>query len=127
MAVVVGEEEEWRQWQRATMGVVVLDDIDDDNCDGAMDGNNEDNNGDGAMDNYDDDDDDVDGDGVIDDNDSDDNVVAQTPAHRRRRQHWQRILSRGRGQGKKIIPSLFVVNKISSYDPWLAIFWNERK
>jgi hypothetical protein len=85
MAVVVGEEEEWRQWQRATMGVVVLDDIDDDDCDGAMDGDDEDNNGDGAMDNYDDDDDDVDGDGVIDDNDSDDNVVAQTPAHRRRR------------------------------------------
>jgi hypothetical protein len=24
MAVVTGEEEEWRQWQRATMGVVVL-------------------------------------------------------------------------------------------------------
>jgi hypothetical protein len=105
MAVVVEEEEEWRQWQRATMGVGVLDIIDDDDCDGAMDGNYEDDNGDGAMDNYDDDDDDVDGDGVIDDNDSDDNVVAQTPAHRQRRQHWQRILSRGRGQGNKIIPS----------------------
>ena len=38
MAVVAGEEEEWRQWQRATMGVVVLDDIDNDDCDGAMDG-----------------------------------------------------------------------------------------
>jgi hypothetical protein len=76
MAVVVGEEEEWRQWQRVTMGVGVLDNIDDDDCDGAMDGDYEDDNGDGAMDNYDDDDDDVDGDGVIDDNDSDDNVVA---------------------------------------------------
>ena len=105
MSVVVGEEEEWRQWQRVTMGVGVLDNIDDDDCDGAMDGDYEDDNGDGAMDNYDDDDDDVDGDGVIDDNDSDDNVVAQTPAHRQRRQHWQRILSRGRGQGNKIIPS----------------------
>jgi hypothetical protein len=90
------------------MGVVVLDDIDDDDCDGAMDGDYEDDNCDGAMDDYDDDDD-VDGDGAIDDNDddndSDDNVVAQTPAHRRRRQHWQRILSCGRGQGNKIIPS----------------------
>jgi hypothetical protein len=105
MAAVVGEEEEWRQWQRATMGVGVLDNIDDGDFDGAMDGDYEDENSDGAMDNYDDDDDDVDGNGVIDDNDSDDNVVAQTPAHRRRRQHWQRILSRGRGQGNKIIPS----------------------
>ena len=90
------------------MGVVVLDDIDDDDCDGTMDGDYEDDNCNGAMDDYDDDDD-VDGDGAIDDNDdnndSDDNVVAQTPAHRRRRRHWQRILSRGRGQGNKIIPS----------------------
>jgi hypothetical protein len=71
--VVAGEEEEWRQWQRATMGVVVLDDINDDDCDGAMDGDYEDDNGDGAMDNYDDDDDnddDDDGDSAIDDNDS---------------------------------------------------------
>ncbi len=106
MAVVAGEEEEWRQWQRATMGVVVLDDIDD----GAMDGDYEDYNGDGTMDDYgDDNDDDVDGDGAIDDddddNDSDDNVVVQTPAHWRWQRHWQRILSRGRGQGNKIIPS----------------------
>jgi hypothetical protein len=93
------------------MGVVVLDGIDDDDCHGAMDGDYDDN-GDGAMDNNDDDnddDDDVDGDGAIDDNDddndSDDNVVAQTPAHRRRRRHWQCILSPGRGQGNKIIPS----------------------
>ena len=90
------------------MGVVVLDDINDDDYDGAMDGDYEDNNCDGAMDDYDDDDD-VDGDDAIDDNDddndSDDNIVAQTPAHWRRRQHWQRILSRGRGQGNKIIPS----------------------
>ncbi len=72
MAVVAGEEEEWRQWQRATMGVVVLDDIDDDDCDGAMDGNYKDNNGDGAMDGYDDgDNNDVDGNGAIDDNDDD--------------------------------------------------------
>jgi hypothetical protein len=90
MVVVAGEEEEWRQWQRATMGVVVLDDIDDDDCDGTMDGDYEDNNCDGAaMDDYDYDDDDVDGDGAIDnnddDNDSDDKVVAQTPAHQRRR------------------------------------------
>jgi hypothetical protein len=106
MTVVVGEEEEWRQWQRVTMGVVVLDDIDDNDCDGKMDGNYEDDNGDGAMDDYDNnDDDDVDGDGAIDDNDSDNNVVAQMPAHRRWRRHWQRILSRGRGQGNKIIPS----------------------
>ena len=89
MSVVAGEEEEWRQWQRATMGYVVLDDIDDDDCDGAMDGDYEDNNCDGAaMDDYDYDDDDVDCDGAIDDNDDDndsnDNVVAQTPAHRRR-------------------------------------------
>ena len=73
MAVVAGEEEEWRQWQRATMGVVVLDDIDDNDCNGEMDGDYEDDNGNGAMDDYDDggngDDDDVDGDGVIDDND----------------------------------------------------------
>jgi len=87
------------------MGVVVLDDIDDDVCDGAMDSDYEDDNGDGAMDDYDDDNDDVDGNGVIDNNDSDDNIVAQTPAHRRRRRHWQRILSCGRGQGNKIIPS----------------------
>jgi hypothetical protein len=74
MAVVAGEEEEWRQWQRATMGVVVLDDIDDDHCDGAMDGDYEDDNGDGAMDDYDEgNDDDVDGDGAIDDNDNDNN------------------------------------------------------
>jgi hypothetical protein len=33
------------------MGVVVLDDIDDDDCHGAMDGDY-DNNGDGAMDNH---------------------------------------------------------------------------
>ena len=76
MAVVAGEEEEWRQWQWATMGVVVLDDIDDDDCDG-------------AMDDYDNDDNNVDGNGAIDDNDddndSDNNVVAQTPAHWRRR------------------------------------------
>ena len=83
MAVVAGEEEEWRQWQRATMGVVVLDDIDNDDCDGAMDGDYEDDNGDGTMDDYgDDNDDDVDGDGAIDDNDdnndSDDIVVAQS-------------------------------------------------
>ena len=84
MAVVAGEEEEWRQWQWATMGVVILDDIDGDDCDGAMDGDYEDDNGDRAMDDYDDgDDDNVDGDGAIDDNDGDDNVVAQTPAHRR--------------------------------------------
>ena len=90
MAVVAGEEEEWRQWQRATMGVVVLDNIDDKDCDGVMDGDYKDDNCDGAMDDYDNDDDNnVDGDGTIDDNDndndSDDNVVAQTPAHRRRR------------------------------------------
>jgi hypothetical protein len=95
--------------------VVVLDDIDYDDCDGAMDGNYEDDNCDGAMDDYDDDND-VDGDGAIDDNDNDndsnDNVVAQTPAHWRRRQHWQRILSCGRGLN----------NIISSYDPWLAFF-----
>ena len=106
MAVVAGEEEEWRQWQWATMGVVVLDDT--------MDGDYEDDNGDGAMDNYDDgDDDNVDGDGTIDDNDDDnddendgaDNVVLQTPAHQRRRRHRQHVLSRGRGQGNKIIPS----------------------
>jgi hypothetical protein len=83
MAVVAGEEEEWRQWQRATMGVVVLDDIDNDDCDGAINGNYEDDNCDGAMDDFDDnnDDNDVDGDGAIDDNDddndSDDNVVAK--------------------------------------------------
>jgi hypothetical protein len=114
------------------MGVVVLDDFDDDDWDGAMDGDYEDDNCDGAMDDYDDDDDDVDGDGAIDDNDddngSDDNVVVQTPAHWQRQRHWQRILSRGRGQGNKIIPSfLFVNNIISSYDPWLAFFWIERK
>jgi hypothetical protein len=90
MAVVAGEKEEWRQWQRATMGVVVLDNIDDDDCDGAMDGNYEDDNCNGAMDGYNDNgDDDVDGDGTIDNNDddnnSDDNVVPQTPAHRQRR------------------------------------------
>jgi len=133
MAVVAGEEEEWRQWQQATMGVVVLDDIDDDDCDGAMDGDYGDNNCNGAMDDYDNKDDhDVDGNGAIDDNgddnDSDNNIVPQTPAHRQRQRHWQRILSRGRGQGNKIIPYLFVVyNIISSYDPWLAIFWNKRK
>jgi hypothetical protein len=63
--------------------VVVLDDIDDDDCDGAMDGNYEDDNCDGAMDDYDnnDNDDDVDGDGAIDGNDDnvdgDGNVVAK--------------------------------------------------
>jgi len=57
MAVVAGEEEEWRQWQRATMGVVVLDHIDDNYCDGAMEGDYEDNNGDGAMYDYGDDND----------------------------------------------------------------------
>jgi hypothetical protein len=111
MAVVAGEEEEWRQWQRATMRVVVLDNIDNDDCNGAMDSDYEGDNGDGAMDVYNDgdDDDDIDGDGAIDnnddDNDSDDNVVVQTPAHRRRRRHWHRILSRGKGQGNKIISS----------------------
>jgi hypothetical protein len=95
------------------MGVMVLDDIDDDDCNGAMDcdsamdGDYEDDNCDGAMDDYDDDN--VDGDSAIDDkdddNDSDDNVVVQTPAHRRWRRHWQRILSHGRGQGNNIIPS----------------------
>ncbi len=94
MVVVAGEEEEWRQWQRAKMGVVVLEDIDYDDCIGAMDGDYKDDNCDGAMDNYDYDDDDnddnaVDGNGAIDDNDddndSDNNVVAQTPAHRQRR------------------------------------------
>jgi hypothetical protein len=84
MAVVTGEEKEWRQWQWATRGVVVLDDIDDDDCDSAMDGDYEDDNGDGAMDNYDDgDDNNVDGDGAIDNNDGDDNVAAQMPVHRR--------------------------------------------
>ncbi len=92
------------------MGVVDLDDIDDDDCDGAMDGDYEDDNGDGIMDDYDDgDDDNVDGDGAIDDNDDDNdgdnNVVAQMPAHRRRRRHWQHVISRGKGQGNKIIPS----------------------
>jgi hypothetical protein len=90
MAVVAGEEEEWRQWQRATIGVVVLDDTDYDDCVGAMDGDYKDNNCDGAMDDYDgDDDDDIDGNGAIDDNnadnDCDDNVVVQTPVHRRQR------------------------------------------
>jgi hypothetical protein len=89
MAVVAGEEEEWRQWQRATMGVVVLDNIDDNDCDGAMDGDYKDDNCDGAIDDYvDDNDDNIDGDGAIDnnndDNNSKDNVVAQTPAHRQR-------------------------------------------
>jgi hypothetical protein len=78
------------------MGVVVLDDIDDNDCDKDMDGDYEDDNCDGAMNDYDYDDD-VDGDNAIDDNDddndSDNNVVAQTLAHRRRQQHWQRILS----------------------------------
>ncbi len=88
-----------------------MDDIDDDDCDGAMDGDYEDDNGNGAIDDYNDgDDDNVYGDGVIDDNDDDndgdDNVVAQTPAHRRRQRHWQRVLSHGRGQGNTIIPSL---------------------
>ncbi len=110
MAVVAGEEEEWRQWQWETMGVVVLDDIDNDDCDGVMDSNYEDDNGDGAMDDYDNgDNDNVDGDGAIDDNDGsndgEDNVVVQTPAHRRRQRHWQCILSHGRGQGNKTIPS----------------------
>ena len=50
--------------------------------------------------------------------------MATMPRHWRRLQHWQRVLSCGRGQGNKIILS---VNNISSYDPWLAIFWNERK
>ncbi len=86
MSVVAGEEEEWMQWQRATMGVVVLDDIDYNDFVGAMDGNYKDDNCNGAMDDYDDDDDDdVGGDVAIDDNDddndSDNNVVAQTPAH----------------------------------------------
>ncbi len=59
-----------------------MDDIHDDDCNGAMDGDYEDDNCDGAMDNYDDDDDDDDdGDGAIDDNDDDndsaDNVVAK--------------------------------------------------
>jgi len=77
------------------MGVVVLDDIDDDDCDGAMDGNYKDNNGDGAMDDYDDgNDDNVDGDGAIDnndnDNDGDDNIVAPTPAHWQRQRHCER-------------------------------------
>ena len=90
MAVVAGEEEEWRQWQRATMGVVVLDDIDYDDCFGAMDGDYKDDNCDGAMDDYNDNEDNnVDGNGAIDDNDDDndseDNVVAQMPAHRRQR------------------------------------------
>jgi len=110
MAVVAGEEEEWRLWQWATMGVVVLDDIGNNYCDGAMDGDYEDDNGDGAMDDYNDgDDDNVDGNGAIDNNDDDNdgnnNVAAQTPAHRRRQRHWQRVLSRGRRQGNKIIPS----------------------
>ena len=85
-----------------------MDDIDDDDCNGAMDGDYEEDNCNGAMDDYDYDNV-VDGDGAIDDNnddnDSDDNVVAQTPVHRRRQQLWQHILSRGRGQGNKIIPS----------------------
>ncbi len=64
-----------------------MDDIDDDDCAGAMDGDYEDGNGNGAMDDYgDNNDNDVDGNGAIDnnnnDNDSDDNLVAQTPAHR---------------------------------------------
>jgi hypothetical protein len=72
--VVVAGEEEWRQWQRVTMGGVVLDDIDNDNCNGAMDGDYEDDNGDGAMDDYDNgNDDDIDGDGAIDNNDNDNN------------------------------------------------------
>ena len=58
MSVVAGEEEEWRQWQRETMGVVVLDDIDYDDCVGAMDGDYKHDNCDGAMDDYYDDDDD---------------------------------------------------------------------
>ena len=67
MSVVAGEEEEWRQWQRATMGVVVLDDIDNGDCDGVMDGDYKDDNGDGTMDDYDDsNDNDVDGSGAID-------------------------------------------------------------
>ena len=89
MAVVAGEKEEWRQWQWATMGVVVLDNIDNNDCDGAMDSDYEEDNCNGAIDDYDNDNDDnVDGDGTNDDNDnnndSDDNVVAQMPAHRRR-------------------------------------------
>ena len=90
------------------MGVVVLDDNDDDNCNGAMDGDYEEDSCDGAMNDYDDDDD-VDDDGAIDDNDddnnSDDKVFAQTPAHRQQQRHWQRTLSCGRGQGNKIIRS----------------------
>ena len=69
MAVVAGEEEEWRQWQRATMGVVVLNDINDDDCDGAMEGDYEDDNSDGAMDDYDDGNND--NDGAIDDDNND--------------------------------------------------------
>ena len=96
------------------MGLVVLDDINNNDCDGTMDGDYEDDNGDGAMDDYDEGDNgNVDGDGAIDDNDDDsndendgdNNVVAQMPAHRQRRRHRQNILSRGRRQGNKIIPS----------------------
>jgi hypothetical protein len=82
MAVVAGEKEEWRHWQRATMGVVVLDNIDDKDCDGAMDSNYKDDNCDGAMEDYDGDNDDgVDGNGTISNNDdnkdSEDNVVVR--------------------------------------------------
>jgi hypothetical protein len=48
------------------------DDIDDDDCDGTMDGVYDDDDNEGAMDDYDDgNDEDVDGDGAMDDKDDD--------------------------------------------------------
>ena len=80
MAVVAGEEEEWRQWQWATMGVVVLDYIDDDDCDGAMNGDYEDDNGDGAMDDY-------------DDGDGDDHGVRRVDTARAHARWWHIVAS----------------------------------
>ena len=91
-----------------------MDDIDNNNCDGAMDC-------DSAMD------------GDYEDNNSDDNVVAQTLSRRRLRigdgddTGSASSLTAG-GRVTILFHLLFVVNNIiSSYDPWLAIFWNKRK
>ena len=84
-----------------TMTIAMDDDIDDtrqdDNDD---DGDHDDDAGDEASSTTSDE-----GDNHNRDNGKDAYALtATTPGHRRQQQHWQRVLSCGRGQGNKIIP-----------------------
>ena len=66
---------------------------------------------------------DVDDTGQDDNDDDDDDDGGNDASSTTSNEGDNHVFSRGRGQGNKIIPSFICCfNKISSYDPWLAMF-----